>query len=380
MKILWVGDAVIMSGFSIVTHNICNRLANYCDLTVYGIGYNGMAKRSYTYFIYPAYQNGDIYGFKNINNVIEEEKPDVIVFFNDDNIVYSYFNVVESTGARRVVFFPVNLLPIHSDYILTFSESRFNTSVVMTYTDFSKSKVLDISNVLPVESVYHGVDHDKFYPLDNVKKDLGLSDYFIVGNINTNTYRKRLDLFLKGFAEFAHGKDFVKCLIHASNRDQAYNIAISAKNLGIADKLLFSKSRVDTDKLNLFYNLMDVNCNTSLGEGFGLSLIEGAACKVPVLCPNHGNLNDIWQKGAHFIKTQKRTESVFGTNFEGDVIDIDDFVSKLNFLYRNEEARLQLAEDAYEYSLNTKFSWDEITDKIYKILLYAYNDKVDLLS
>lgn len=377
MKVLWVGDAIYQSGFSIVTHNICNELCTKCDVVLYGIRYDGKIKHPYPYYIYPAQGPNDFYSFEYFATVIESEKPDVIVIFNDDAIILRYMQMLGTDLSHVVPFFPVNYLPVNSDVLLEFS--RLGVSHVMTYTNFSSKRIKAVNPNLEVSAVYHGVAPSIFFKTSGAKASLGVEEYFIVGNNNTNTYRKRLDLFLKGFAKFAKGKNDVKCLIHATNKDVAYDLKYIAVDLGITGKTILSSSPLEFDKLNTLYNIMDVNVNTSMGEGFGLSLIEGAACKVPVLCPPHGNLKEIWNQGTRFIDI-KDNEYIAGTNFVGDVISEDSLADNLDLLYSDRDLLLSLGSEAYEHSRKDKFSWKVVASEIYKVLGKVNGNKLSFIS
>ena len=379
MNVLWVGDAVVNSGFSVVTHNICNHLYKKCKLEVFGIRYNQRVEYDYPYRIYPGETSGDIYSFDYLPKVIEKAKADVVVLFNDDHIIERYLALLSGTKAKIVPLFPINLLPLDKERILGFSNSIYNVAKIMTYTDFAKKEVKKINPNLEVHAVYHGVDRTVFSPLPEAKYELGLKDYFVVGNVNVNTYRKRVDLFLEGFAKFAKGKEDVKCLIHAINNDVAYNLPMIINDLGIADKTILSPSSIEFSGMNLLYNLMDVNVNTSLGEGFGLSLVEGAACGIPILCAEHGNLVDIWGNNADYIGIE-RSEYVAGTVFKGSVISVDDFADKLDRLYAD---RLYLAERkrcVLGASKDPKFNWSTIADKVFKVLSTGNSGKISYVS
>jgi len=379
MKVLFIGDAVVQSGFSIVTHNVCNELCIRCDLEVFGIRYDGRARNEYPYHIHPAQHCGDIYSFDLAAEIIKSEKPDVVVIFNDDNIVADYAYKLTKTGIPIVPLFPVNLLPIHKERLLSFSGADLNIKHLLTYTEFSKNKLLEINPNLNISVIYHGVHDGVFFPISGAKKHLGLEKFFVVGQVNTNTYRKRLDLFLQGFAKFAKGKNDAKCLIHATNNDMAYDLPSLAFDLGIEDKVILSTNTVEFDKMNLLYNVLDVNVNTSLGEGFGLSLIEGAACGVPALCPSHGNLKDIWTSGAEFIDIE-RQEYIAGTRFVGDVINYNDLADKLDRFYKDKDYLKQKSEEAFQHSKSDRFKWKVVADKIYKVILKANKNKISYVS
>ena len=235
MKVVWIGDAIVQSGFSVVTHGICNELTKKCDLVVYGVRNDGKLRHNCDYHIYPGQNAGDIYGFEYAAQVVLQENPDVVVVFNDDHIVNRYIDAIRSLGnirARIVPLFPVNLLPLNKDVMLFFSVK--DVECLMTYTNFSKRKIEEINPNLNITAIYHGVDSKAYFPVLNAKQQLGLKNDFIVGNVNSNTYRKRLDLFLEGFAKFAKNKTDVKCLIHANNHDVAYDLPTLAKDFGVS--------------------------------------------------------------------------------------------------------------------------------------------------
>jgi len=383
MKVLWIGDAVIQSGFSVVTHNICNRLQNKCEVSVFGVCYDGRVRHPCKYHIYPGLTPGDMYNFEFAGNVALWENPDIIVIFNDLHIIKKYIEWIQSitrnydTKARIIPLFPINLLPLNKGDVLALTELGVDT--VLTYTDYSKDKVTEINPNLNAVSIYHGVDKGTYYPVPDAKQELGLKNYFIVGNINSNTYRKRLDLFLEGFAKFAKGKSDVRCLIHANNKDISYDLPVLVNDLGITDKIIVSSGKLTPDKINVLYNVMDVNTNTSLGEGFGLSLVEGAACGVPILCSNHGNLRDIWGKNADYIKTE-RSEYIAGTLYKGDVIDTNDFAKKLNRFYEDRKYLQQRKEAVLSACNHKRFDWESVTDKVFGAATKVNNGRLSVVS
>jgi len=383
MKVFWIGDAIVNSGFSRVTHSICNELSEKCEVVVYGIRYDGKIRHGNKYYIYPAQSGSDCYSFDDVSRVILKENPDVVVIFNDLWVIEQYLidikNKVENyeIKARFVPFLPVNYLPIDKKHILNLS--LLGVSTVLSYTDFSGSAIRDINPNLDIVTVSHGVDRDIFYPIDDVKKSQNLEDFFVVGNINSNTYRKRLDLFLIGFYKFARNKSDVKCLIHASNNEISYDLRDIAKDLGISDKVIISERSLSNDNINLLYNMLDVNVNTAMGEGFGLTLAEGASCGVPIICSDIGNFHSIWGDCAEYIATN-HVEYVSGTTYNGVVIDTDDLASKLNILYENREYLNLKKRETLKKIESPKFNWKTISDNIYNTLCDVDNGRVSVIS
>lgn len=362
MRILWVGDAVTKSGFSVVTHGICNGLQEKCDLTVFGIGYDGRIRSPSNYYIFPAVGT-DIYSYSGLASLISREEFDVVVLFNDLPVILEYARHIRAVSKiSMIAFFPVNTTPLNTKEVLELTTYDFSS--VMVYTEFAKRQVESINPNIPVEVVYHGVNTEGYVRDEGCKSASGLGDYFVVGYVGTNSYRKRLDLLLEGFSKFAQSKDNVKCLLHVNDVDSIYPLGEVANYFGVSSKVMLSSGVVSNDKLRLYYSIMDVNVNTSLGEGFGLPLLEGAVCRVPILCPDDGNLTDIWPTGADFIKISKH-EYIPGTHQIGAVIDTDDMADKLAVLYDNNEYLTTQGFDAYNRGSSELFNWGVVSNKVF---------------
>jgi len=378
MKVLWVGDAVIQSGFSTVTHNVCDELTKMCDITVFGIGYDGRVRNKLPYYVYPAADKFDLYSFANVPKVIETDGADAVVVFNDLPVVMEYIKHIRQSYPKLAIvpLFPINMLPL--DYKMVSVLLHYDIPQVLTYTEFSKKQVNNIIPSIGVEAIYHGVDK-KVFTLDaDCKKTTGLKDYFVAGYIGSNTSRKRLDLLLEGFSKFAKNKTDVRCLIHTNDITRCYPIPDIADYYGVKDRVILSSGYAPNDKLRMLYSLMDVNVNTSLGEGFGLPLIEGASCGVPVLCPEHGNLVDIWSSGADFIKIAK-DEFVPNSNNLGAVIDTDDMAVKLEKLYIDRNYLKTQGTNALNRSNEPLFDWMIVSSKVYSSLVLSTKTRMNII-
>jgi len=379
LKILWVGDAVITSGFSVVTHNICNLLSKKCDLEVFGVGYDHRIKNEYPYHIYAGLNGLDIYSCEYAAEVIRKSEPDVIIIFNDDAVVANYLSLLSNCPSRVIPMFPVNMLPVSKERMLGFSNAIYGVTDILTYTEFAKKEILKINPNLKVHSVYHGVDKSNFFHVDDAKMKVGLKNQVVVGTVNTNTPRKRLDLFLRGFAKFASGKDDARCLIHAASADETFKLKVIAQDYGILDKTILSNTHKSFKDINILYNMMDVNVNTSVGEGFGLSLVEGAACGVPVLCPKHGNLVDIWGDNATYIEIRDH-EYLANSEFIGGLVDVDNYADKLGEFYADRELLSEMGKRAHEHSRTAKFDWETVADKVFKVISESGKERLSFIS
>jgi hypothetical protein len=59
-RFLWVGDAVAPTGFSRVTHALCDRLRDAFDIVIYGLNFRG-ALHPHNYTILKAASATDLY-------------------------------------------------------------------------------------------------------------------------------------------------------------------------------------------------------------------------------------------------------------------------------------------------------------------------------
>ncbi len=378
MRILWVGDAVTKSGFSVVTHGICDELQRRCDLTVFGIGYDGKARNVSNYYVFPAAAGLDIYSYSGVVSLIGREEFDVVVLFNDLSVVLEYAQHIRAVSKIPLIaFFPINTTPLNTKEVLELTSLDFFG--VMVYTEFAKKQVEALNPNIPVEVVYHGVNTEVYNRDIGCKLASGLGDCFVVGYVGSNSYRKRLDLLLEGFSKFASGRDDVRCLLHVDYLNTVYPLSDMASYFGVSSKIILSAGVVPDARLRLYYSTMDVNVNTSLGEGFGLPLLEGAACRVPILCPDDGNLVDIWPIGADFIKIG-RHEYIPGTNQVGAVIDTDDMAEKLTVLYESNEYLTIQGNAAYTRGSSLLFNWGIISNKVFNTIEKASKSRAIIAS
>ncbi len=218
----------------------------------------------------------------------------------------------------------------------------------------------------------HGVDKEIFQPL--VQGDLArrrrqareqlfpgqanLQDAFIVLNANRNIKRKRVDLTLAAFSEFARDKPDAYLYLHMGMRDYGYDILEIAERLSIRERLLLTtleaaKPVVTDERMNLIYNACDVGINTAMGEGWGLTAFEHAATGAAQLVPNHSSCAELWRDNGLVIPLD-------ALQTPNPVISITETVKALNRLYEDREYLKILSARAFDYVTSARFAWREI--------------------
>ncbi|MFA6887163.1 MAG: glycosyltransferase family 4 protein [Candidatus Cloacimonadaceae bacterium] len=195
-----------------------------------------------------------------------------------------------------------------------------------------------------VKVVHLGCDSDAFYDnkLSIESKRLFLNKYFndvdfrkfdyIVGSAGVMSYRKGVDLLLKGFLA-AFGNDDKVALVIKS-RDTRWMPQIDHDNIFVIDTAFKESEMAD------FYRALDLFVLPSRGEGFGMPPIEAAMCGTPALTTRYSGpaeyIDDknIW--GIDILGEEKVVKMQMAvTNALWAKIDIDNLIDKLRFLRDN---------------------------------------------
>jgi len=377
IRLLWIGDSpAVSTGFGRVSQGVLEGLyqTGKYDISVLGINhpigdphrYEGMFR------IYPSRAKGNIYGFNRVQEVIAKEKPDQIIINNDLWIASEYVKDIPENN-RILTYSPVDALPVQSEWIAILE--RVNARVA-TYTQFAKSGIQTAKNV-PVDIIGHAVDTDKFYPIEDARKFMVNMppDAFIVQNVNRNQPRKRLDLYLKAMQIWLgrlpkSDRENVHFYYHGTLRDVGWNLVQLAQRWGVDDRFLITDQThispaqgVSLSMLCKIYNCADVHVMTSMGEGFGLSPLESAACGVAQVVPAHSACKELWEGKGELINIDRWEVLTGGVNTEGGVIDLEHLVSILDDLYHNRKKTKEYGKIAYGYVQREEFTWDYIASR-----------------
>jgi D-inositol-3-phosphate glycosyltransferase len=371
MKILWIGDGGISTGFARVNHSIIENLPDDWEIHHIAVNYRGDPyKTTPNHFLYPAQNGGDVLGIGRINPLIEALKPDMMFILGDPWVIYEYMKVIKP-GIKVVTYVPVDAQ--HLDPAWVHNISKLDQTI--TYTEFGKNEFLRQKNDFEdIRVIPHGTDISKFYPLDKLacRKKLGIDpELFIVFNGNRNQPRKRVDLTIKAFAKFAEGKDDVRLYLHMGVEDAGFNVKKLCEREGIigegvTPKLIMTSEKlspsasVSIEHLNIIYNAMDVGINTSMGEGWGLVNVEQACCKVPQIVPNYSATAEIFSPEEALHINIERTAPHQGILTEGGIIDVDHAAELLERLYQDRKLGKTLAENAYQKFARTEYTWKAI--------------------
>lgn len=381
-RILIVGDAVQQTGFARVVHNISWFLKDKWDLHILGVNYDG-DPHPYPYPIYPALLGGDPFGIQRIEGLVKRLKPDLLFIINDPWNIPTYLQQLPRLNIPVVAYMPVDAPNQQAGAALN------ALTRAITYTEFGRKQLLLGGYLGRVNIIGHGVDTTMYHPMpkSEARKVLemrGISDEsFIVGNVNRNQPRKRLDLTVMYWTDWwlQAGKPTNAYLyLHAANKDIGYNILQLTKYFGVQNRLIVTDpnmrpSSLLEDKMKYIYNSFDVQVSTTLGEGWGLTTHEGMACGVPQLVPRYSALAE-WAKGAvKYVSCTAFEATPQCINTIGGVPDRQEFIKALDELYNNPEERARLSDAGRERATEERFKWENIAEQFHQVFLETVLEK-----
>jgi glycosyltransferase involved in cell wall biosynthesis len=239
----------------------------------------------------PVYPRGmHQYGLDVVASHAAIEQADVIISLIDAWVLNA--ETMQASGVPWFPWFPVDTEPLPD--LLRGSVAGATGRIV-----FSKSAEEAVNNAgLDCWYVPHGVDYLNFY-----NQDKGISrqktnlpnDRFIAGMVSANwgvPSRKSFAEQLEGFAIFARKHTDALLYLHTRRGDRGepnmVNLSELVGRLGIQKNVMFADQVAynlgyGEDTMRGLYNSFDVLLGASMGEGFGIPIVEAQMCGTPVI-------------------------------------------------------------------------------------------------
>jgi glycosyltransferase involved in cell wall biosynthesis len=395
-KLLWVGDVVAMTGFARVTHNVLERIKDKYEVVVLGCNWHGDPDPlQQTYRMYPAsnrFQQAP-FGEERIRELVDKERPDVVFTINDMWIANTQYNQIKDLHKERGFKF-VGYVPMDSlNWIGCIADTANEWDALVSYTEFGAYEFFKGGIQKPVAVIPHGVTPGQFYPRDRdeCRKELKLNpEDFIVFNGNRNQFRKRIDITIAGFAEFAKDKPNAKLYLHMGTKDQGWDVMqvfhreMNKNGLDPNGRIIMTAPQegppnVSVEMLNTIYNAVDVGVNTCKGEGWGLVNFEHAACRVAQIVPDHTSCKEIFEGYGKLIRCDHVDVD---TNFAREMPcpSHHHLAELLTELYESDEKRDAVAELCYIRATDPQFDWDQIADQFHGVFTEVLNPTLEVAA
>jgi glycosyltransferase involved in cell wall biosynthesis len=244
-------------------------------------------------------------GFGNrqmLREALATERPDALLIFTDPRFFTWLFEMEDEVHQ----ICPIAWWHVWDNYpVPDFNKPMYegtdliNCHSYLTY-EFCKELYPDKTNFIP-----HSLPPGMFYPMseqDKQKNKILLlgnarSDHFVGLWINRNARRKRPSDVIWAWKLFVdelekkHGHRKATLIMHTDPYDQeGPNLVEVARNLKIDSNVVFSKERVEFDKMNIIHNISDFCINISYAEGFVLATLEAMNVGNPIVAAKTGGL------------------------------------------------------------------------------------------
>lgn len=291
---------------------------------------------------------------------------------------------------------------------------------IFTYNDWSLNVLKEQGcGLIPLRgSASPGANLDIFKPVINKKEfraNMGFrDDILIVGTVMRNQKRKLFPDLMEAFAGFLkHCKDNgnkeladkTYLYLHTTYPDLGWDIPKLVKDNGLSMKCLFSymckncghmfpsffqdaatscvrcgqpsagfpstSLGITSEQLCNVYNLFDVYVQYSNMEGFGMPMVEAAACGIPVFATDYSAMTDVVRKLKGFPVKVERMYTEAETQRKAALPDNKDFIEQLyKFLKMPNSLRVRKGIEAriaveknYTYEQTAK-KWENYFDSV----------------
>lgn len=186
----------------------------------------------------------------------------------------------------------------------------------------------------------------------------------IITEISRTDPTKRKDVLIKAFAQVQ--KSFPETLLIVSIDEQAAKLAASLHDLIQVEDVMEDIVVVGyvKEQLPAIYAITDIYCSPSIMEGFGMSVQEAAATRVPIVGSDH-----IPYVTEYLLGDNVDEEEDNGRTYqcgEGAIMvpadDVNCFAAALCYLLADESLREKMGAQAYNITI-PHFTWETMTHR-----------------
>lgn len=429
-KILFCNESSLLStGFSNYGFELLSRLQasnkyEIAELAAFSDGtHPGISSLPWKHFTVKPKDNDEeamkIYNSKptfawgefKFDEVCLQFKPDIVFDIRDE----WNFEFESRSPARQyfnwVISPPVDSAPQKEEWIATFC----NADKVVPYTDWGFNVLREEANqkinLFKTASPGVNLDNFKFTNSNEAKQKIGLSpEMFIIGTVMRNQIRKLYPDLIQSFAKFLEvapenvaSRSYL--YLHTAYPDVGWDIPCLIKEHGVSHRTMMTyyclscreifpslfqdglaickycgnntailpniKHGIPHKVLSTVMSIFDCYVQYATNEGFGIPMVEAAACGVPVFAVDYSAMSEVVRNLHGFpveVKTFFRDQ---GTMSYRAYPDNDDFIKKLiKFAQMPFSMRARIGakarkavEDRYTWEHNFKV-WEECFDSI----------------
>lgn len=322
-RLLVFGEASVPSGNARVTESLLRQLADRWDIHLCASHWIGDSAppAAYPYAVYRGDVTGpdDPHGLRRYQAFVTHLEPQCVLVIGEIRTVRALLEVHDRLPKWPEMDRPpvVAYVPVRGTH-LPDAVYLNDCALVLVPTMWGMQELRHCGYRGPCEVLTPGVDTTLFFPRsrDEARAHFGMealasSEHWIVGNVHKNHPHQRLDVTVMGFAQWVHAQQledqaylWLQCTDrplqeHTLDPRRGWRLQQLARDLSIEGNLFIPPPEIAAlqggladEELSWMYSAWDLNLSTSLGEGWGCSWLEAAACGVPTLAPHWGLVAD----------------------------------------------------------------------------------------
>lgn len=383
MRILWISNAPhVPTGYGVQANSLLPRLAQHPNVEEIGIfGYYGIQGglvelpvgghipgiQAKTMMHYPI--SKDVWGNDVVKDHAEHFDADVVITLLD---AWVFDKSYGHRGFLWIPYSPVDHEPIPPKILERLREGYH----ALAYSKHAASEF--VKNGLDHHYIPHGVETSIYKPYDmggkiQAKKWLGYEgDEFLIGCVAANRgwpSRKGFPELFEAFAEFHKSRDKARLFLHTDAEDKSHN-GISIRELArmyeIGDYVKFSLPYVNLlgltgMEMSKLYNAMDVFCLPSMGEGFGIPILEAQACGVPVIVSDWTACAELCGSGIRVPMAKKIPTPIGSFQAYADVGALTAAMEAMYRVWEKPEEYRQFRISARDFAMD--YDWPRLVEK-----------------
>lgn len=336
--------------------------------------------------IYP--QGMHPYGNDVISNHVKHFKADVLITLIDAWVLEDIINKI-----APALWYP--WLPIdHHDAPPKVLEAIQEAPLPLTYSKFGRDILLQHN----IKNMYipHGIEPNLYKILDDEVVNTFTKDYFhfdedihlstmVAANKGNTPDRKAFQWQLRAWAEFSRDKPNARLYLHTEPTPMynGLNLVALCQQLGIIDKVLFPDRYENflgfsTEFMSLVYNRSNILLAASMGEGFGIPIIEAQACGTPVITNNFTAMPELIRHGTilepsdYLLTPLDAFMCIPDVNAIKETLEVDYQNWVDNKYSKDKEASIKASK-----AIHDEFSWDLLVEQYWKPLFVDIENEIN---
>jgi glycosyltransferase involved in cell wall biosynthesis len=369
-----------------------NNTGNY-EIDVVGVNYDGAPydTNKWPGQLWPAISAlrtqgpyGDVFGRQVFLDMLGQKDYDIVFIVQDTFIVLPIAPQILELQRKKpntfstIYYYPFDCAP--REEWVNQCVSIFDYPVA--YTEYAKNESRKVIGPLADKQdvIYHGTNTGDFFPLPTeiakqARKSIfpTLEDKFLILNVNRNQGRKDVSRSLMVMRQLLDmGVENAFLYMHMQETDFGGSVMQMARSIGLEPDKHFTvpdprqfgaHSGFPIEFLNQIYNSADCYLTTTHGEGWGLSITEAMATKLPVIAPNNTSVPEILgdDRGWRVPSGATPTDWIIKENDNErmrPLMDVVEAANAIKFVMDNPTVAAERAENAYKWA--TDHTWADV--------------------